>query len=101
MCILKLSKVLMYEFYYDYIKNKYGDNSRLLFIDNDSLTYQALTNHARAYVTYSKSKILEFAVLDYFLTSTLTNTLFQFPEYVKELHDLCPSSYDFKSNYSF
>ena len=30
MCILELSKVLMYEFHYDYIKNKYGNNSRLL-----------------------------------------------------------------------
>ena len=33
MCILELSKVLMYEFHYDYIKNKYGKNSRLLFAD--------------------------------------------------------------------
>ena len=31
MCILDLSKVLMREFHYDYIKNKYGKNSRLLF----------------------------------------------------------------------
>ena len=31
MCILELSKVLMYEFHYDYIKNKYGNNSGLLF----------------------------------------------------------------------
>ena len=37
MCILKLSKVLMYEFHYDYIKNKYGNNSRLLFTGIDSL----------------------------------------------------------------
>ena len=29
MCILELSKVLMYELHFDYIKNKYGNNSRL------------------------------------------------------------------------
>ena len=40
MCILKLSKVLMYEFDYDYIKNKYDNNSRLLFRDTDSLMYE-------------------------------------------------------------
>ena len=31
MCILELSKVLMYEFYYDYIKSKYDNKSKLLF----------------------------------------------------------------------
>ena len=40
MCILELSKVLMYEFHYDYIKNKYGNNSRLLFRDIDSSMYE-------------------------------------------------------------
>ena len=39
MCILDLSKVLMYELHYDYNKSKYGNNSRLLFTDIDSLTY--------------------------------------------------------------
>ena len=29
----------MYEFHYDYIKNKYGNNSRLLFSGTDSLKY--------------------------------------------------------------
>ena len=38
MCILKMSKVLVSEFHYDYIKNRYGNNSRLLFTDTDSLT---------------------------------------------------------------
>ena len=40
MCILELSEVLMYKFHYDYIKNKYGNNSRLLFTDTDSLMYE-------------------------------------------------------------
>ena len=40
MYILELSKVLMFEFHYDYLKNKYGNNSRLFFTDTDSLMYE-------------------------------------------------------------
>ena len=43
MCILELSKILMYEFRYDYIKNKYGNNSIPLFTDTDSLMYEIKT----------------------------------------------------------
>ena len=43
MCILELSKVLMFEFPYDYIQNKYCKNSRLLFTDTDSLMYEIET----------------------------------------------------------
>ena len=43
MCILDLIKVLMCKFHYDYIKNKYGSNSRLLFTDTDSLMYEMKT----------------------------------------------------------
>ena len=43
MCILELSKTLMYEFHYDYINNNYGNNSRLLFIDTGSLMYEIET----------------------------------------------------------
>ena len=38
--ILDLRNVLMYEFHYDYIKSKYGNNSRLLFTNTDSFIYE-------------------------------------------------------------
>ena len=45
MCILELSKVLMYEFHYDYIKNKYDNISKILFTDIVSLMYEIKTEN--------------------------------------------------------
>ncbi|KAL4083636.1 hypothetical protein QTP88_028952 [Uroleucon formosanum] len=44
MCVLDLSKMLMYDFYYNIIKKKYGNRVRLLYTDTDSLILEIKTN---------------------------------------------------------
>ena len=54
MCILNFSKTLMYEFHYNYIKKNYGDKSKLLFTETDSLTYEIKTDDV--YKDFQKEK---------------------------------------------
>ena len=42
--ILEISKILMYEFWYNYMKPKYNDNVRLCYMDMDSFVMHIKTN---------------------------------------------------------
>ena len=41
--ILDISKILMYEFWYDYLKPKYKDNAKLCYMDTDSFVNNIFT----------------------------------------------------------
>ena len=43
--ILDLSKTVMYEFWYDYVKPKYGENAKLCYMDTDSFIVHVKTNY--------------------------------------------------------
>ena len=42
--ILEISKILMYEFWYDYMKPKYNDDVKLCYMDTDSFVMYIKTN---------------------------------------------------------
>ena len=42
--ILEISKILMYEFWYDYMKSKYDNNVKLCYMDTDSFIMNIKTN---------------------------------------------------------
>ena len=42
--ILDLNKIVMYEFWYDYVKPKYGENAKLCYMDTDSFIVHVETD---------------------------------------------------------
>ena len=66
MCILELSNLLMYEFHYDYTKNKYDNKSKILVKDTDNLMYEIKTEDV--YEDFSSNKEM-FYFSDYSIKS--------------------------------
>ena len=58
MCVLELSKVLMYLFHYDCIKNKYSIKSKPQFTENDSLLYEIKTKMSMKILTAIKKCLI-------------------------------------------
>ena len=48
--VLEISKILMYEFWYDYMKPKYGDNVKLSYMDTDSFIIYIKTEDFYKYI---------------------------------------------------
>ena len=63
MCILDLSKVLMYRFHYYYIKNKYRNNSRAKFTETNSLMYEIKTEDVYKILATIKKCLIKCLVI--------------------------------------
>ena len=48
--ILEISKILMYEFWYDYMKPKYNNDVKLCYMDTDSFIMNIKTNDFYKYI---------------------------------------------------
>ena len=62
MSVLDLSKVLMYDFYYNKLKTQYGENMELIYTDTDSLLLEIKTDD---FYKDMKNSIDEYDTSDY------------------------------------
>ena len=62
--ILETSKTLMYEFWYDYMKPKYGDNVKLCYMDTDSFIMHIKAENFHKDIAEDVEKIFETSNYD-------------------------------------
>ena len=56
--ILDISKTLMYEFYYEYMKPKYGNKVKLCYTDTDSFIMQIFTDDFYADISSDAKRLI-------------------------------------------
>ena len=56
--VLELSKIVMYEFWYDYVKPRYGEKAKLCYIDTDSFVVYIKTEDI--YMDIAKDVVTRF-----------------------------------------
>ena len=59
-CILDLSKAIMYDFHYLDMKDRYGKKAKLLVVDTDSLLYEILSHHVHE-IVYKNKDFFDFS----------------------------------------
>ena len=62
--ILEISKILMYEFWYDYMKPKYGDNVKLCYMDTDSFIMNLKTEDFYKDITNDVEKRFDISIYE-------------------------------------
>ena len=62
--ILKLSKMLMYEFWYDYVKRKYNEKAKFCFMDTDSFIQYKKTDDIYKYIAEDVETIFEASIYE-------------------------------------
>ena len=62
LCVLDVSKTLIYDFHYKYMKTKFEDRCILLYTDTDSLIYEISNDDIYEVI---KSDIANFDTSDY------------------------------------
>ena len=73
MCILDLSKTLLHDLHFGYIKNKYDEKAKLLFVDTDSLAYEIETSDVYK-IFYKNTEMFDFSDTQQIQHSTMNKT---------------------------